>query len=107
MRLKEISLYLISTTQSPDGDYIKTTSLVNNYKAVIEELRDEVSANIYGADINKMIRISSTHYDLEAYLYSKLNNTSDNISKYEIWYGQNKFSISNLTHKYVDCKRYE
>lgn len=107
IRLKNIDLYKITQTQSSDGDFIKTSSLVNSYKAAIEELRDEISATVYGSDINKMVRFSSVKHELEDYLYSKLNNTSDNISKYEIRYGQNKYNISNLTHKYIDGKRYE
>ena len=105
IRLKNINLYKIDSIQGPDGDFIKTSSFINSYKAEVQELRDALSATIYGSDINKTVRFSSIKQELENYLYGKLNNTSDNISKYQIEFENNYYDIVDLTRKYIDGKR--
>lgn len=105
IRLKEVSLYKSVPIELPDGDYSDTLSLIGKYKVIIEELIDEISVELYGADLNRMIRLSSVNSNLEKYLYTKLNNTSDNISKYEIEFLDNKYEIKNVRMNYIDCKR--
>lgn len=105
IRLKDVDLYNNTSTQQPNGEYVKVATKIASYKVIIEEIRDAISASIYGADLNKMLRISSINSELENYLFTKLNNSSDNISKYQIYYGNNKYDIENLTRKYIDCKR--
>lgn len=105
IRLKNVELYNNISSQQPNGEFIKISNLIASYKCIIEEIRDDISASIYGADLTKMIRISSVNSELENYLYTKLNNSSDNISKYQIKYGNNNYTIENLTRKYIDCKR--
>lgn len=105
IRLNQVSLYKLQTEQLPDGDYKDTLTLTNHYKVIIEELTDEISTELYGADINRMIRVSSVNKSLEKFLYTKLNNTSDNVSKYEIEFGNNMYEIKNVRSSYIDCKR--
>lgn len=105
IRLKELDLYKVISTQSADGDFIKTYEFVKSYKVEREELRDTLSATIYGSDINKVMRFSSLRNELESYLYTKLNNSNDNISKYQVKFEDNYYKIEDLTRKYVDVKR--
>ena len=105
IRLKDIKLYYIDSIQTPDGDFVKTSSFIKSYKAEVQELRDALSATIYGSDINKTVRFSSIRNELENYLYGKLNNTSDNISKYQIEFNNNTYEIVDLTRKHIDGKR--
>lgn len=104
-RLESIQLYSLGKTTLPDGDTQETETLVGNYKVVAQELNDNVSATIYGANINKIIRISSVNKILEILLKEKLNNTSDNISKYRITYGTSKYKIVDVKSKYIDIER--
>ena len=71
----------------------------------IKELNDNVSATIYGADINKILRISSVNKILEILLKEKLNNSSDNISKYRISYDTSKYKVKDVKSKYIDIER--
>lgn len=105
IRLKEAELYKISSTQTSNGDYIKSQTLVKKYQVIVQSLTDNISATIYGANINKMVRISSVNKELENFLFTKWNNTSDNISKYEIKFEDNFYKIESLTSKYIDCQR--
>lgn len=105
IRLEEVGLYNITQTQSSNGDFVKTSTLVKKYQAIIESLTDNVSATVYGAKLNKMVRFSSVNKELENYLFSKYNNTSDNISKYQILYNNNYYKIVSLNKKYIDGER--
>lgn len=109
IRLKEVSLYKYTIVITSDGDRQETSTLVGNYKVIIQELSDSVDASIYGSNINKMVRISSVRKLLENYLKPKLNNTADNISMYKIHYtnsaGVNKFKIISVKDVYIDCER--
>ena len=104
-RLESIKLYRIGKEILPDGDSQETEILVGSYKVVIQELNDNVSATLYGADINKILRISSVNKILEILLKEKLNNTSDNISKYRISYGTSKYKVKDVKSKYIDIER--
>ena len=104
-RLESINLYRIGKETLPDGDSQETETLVGTDKVVVQELNDNVSATIYGADINKILRISSVNKILEILLKEKLNNTSDNISKYRISYGESKYKVNDVKSKYIDIER--
>lgn len=105
IRLEEAELYNKTSTQSPNGDFVKVETLVGKYKVIKESLTDNISATLYGANLNKMVRFSSVNKELENYLFTKWNSTSDNISKYVIKYDNNYFKIINLTSHYVDGER--
>ena len=104
-RLESIELYRIGKETLPDGDVQETETQIGTYKVVIQELNDNVSATIYGADINKILRISSVNKILEILLKEKLNNTFDNISKYKISYGNNKYKVKDIKTRYIDIKK--
>lgn len=105
IRLEEVELYNVISTQSPNGDFIKTESLIDTYEVIKESLTDSISATVYGANLNKMVRFSSVNKKLENFLFTKWNNTSDNISKYLIKYDGNYYKINSLTARYVDGER--
>lgn len=105
IRLEEVELYKIISSQSSNGDFVKTPTLINSYKVIKESLTDNISATVYGANINKMVRFSSVNKELEKYLFTKWNNTSDNVSKYQIKYDDNFYKIKNLTERYIDGER--
>lgn len=104
-RLESIDLYSIGKESLPDGDSQETETKIGTYKVVIQELNDNVSATIYGSDINKILRVSSVNKILEILLKEKLNNTSDNISKYRISYRDSKYKIRDVKSKYIDVER--
>ena len=105
IRLKEAELYKLSSSQTSNGDYVKSQIFVKKYQVITQSLTDNISATIYGANINKMVRFSSVNKELENFLFTKWNNTSDNISKYQIKYDGNFYKIESLTAKYIDCQR--
>ena len=104
-RLESIELYKIGKETLPDGDSQETETLIGSYKVITQELNDNVSATIYGADINKILRISSVNKILEILLKEKLNNTSDNISKYRINYNQSSYKVKDVKTRYIDIER--
>ena len=95
--LKNVILKKSTKTKQDNGTYIETFTDVKTYEVQEQELTDEVSASIYGADLNKVTRIKSTKRELEIYLKTKLNNESDNISKYFI-------EIDGILHKIKSVK---
>jgi hypothetical protein len=103
--LESIDLYKVGKIILEDGDSQETESKVGSYKVKIQELSDKVSANIYGANLNKMLRIGSVNRILEILLKGKLNNSEDNISKYKISYGDSKYKFIDVKSKYIDVER--
>ena len=83
--LKSIILKKAITVKQENGSRIEEYEDINEYQVQIQEVDDQVSASIYGASIIKMLRIKSSLSKLENYLETKLNNTTDNISKYYIF----------------------
>lgn len=105
IRLKSCELFKVVPITLDDGDITDDYQSQGNYKVEVQELTDDVSASIYGADITKMIRISSIHNILEILLKGKLNNSSDNISKYQILLDSSYYKIKNVKSKYIDIER--
>lgn len=103
-RLISCDLDKITKTTSDDGDLIESPMKVGTYSIMTQELTDEVSANVYGANLNKIKRISSVHNILEILLRSKLNNSSDNISKYRIIFNGEVYKITDVKSKYIDIE---
>lgn len=102
--LKDGTLYKIYSLKNNNGTRSKKREKVEKYKIELQELTDEVSASIYGANINKTYRIISPHHKLEAFLYTKLGNESDNISKYEILYNSKYYKIVAVKKNWVDIE---
>lgn len=100
-RLKTITLKKSIKTKQPNGSRKEEYEIINNYEVQKQELDDQISASIYGANIVNMCRIKSPLSDLEKLLKSKLNNTTDNISKYFIFMDNNKYKIKSVNSKGV------
>lgn len=103
-RLKSVILKVSTKTKQANGSSIETYTKVADYKVILQELVDEVSASIYGANLNKTYRVSSPRQTLEIYLQSKLNNTSDNISKYFLFIGNKQYKIVSVKEHWVDIE---
>ena len=103
-RLKSVKLVKIARVKESNGSYIDSSEDIATFKVMIQELVDEVSASIYGADINKTLRIFSLRGELEYYLNQKANNTSDNISKYLIVINNMKYKIQSVKESWVDIQ---
>ena len=103
--LKTITLQRIIPTKATNGQYVNSYEDVERYRVMKEELTSEVDAEVYGSDINKIQRIKSPKGDLEQYLYDRLNNKEDNVSKYVISDGNAKYKIKAVNPYKVDIER--
>lgn len=103
--LKPIILKKITKTKQPNGTYLDTYETIDTYNVMKQNLTDEVDAQVYGSDISKIIRIKSPKGDLEDYLYSRLSNEEDNVSKYVIYEGNTKYKIVAVNQDRVDIQR--
>lgn len=102
--LKSVDLKKATREKQPNGTYIETLTLISSYQVQTQELNDDVSVSIYGADINKITRIKSVNKELEAYLKSKMNNEDDNISKYYIILDDTKYKIRSVRENWIDIE---
>lgn len=96
--LQECTLNVLSSVKQANGTYRKVPTLVDTYKVQMEELSDQVSSSIYGANMLKTYRLISPYHKLENYLIDKTGCEGDNISKYQI-------SINDYNYKIVAVKR--
>lgn len=103
--LKEAELKKTVPQKQENGSYVSTYQDIGRYKVQPEELTSEVDAQVYGADISKIIRIKSPLGELEKLLYSKLNNEEDNISKYIILFNGSKYKIKAVSLYKIDMER--
>ena len=104
-KLIEVKLLKATKTKASNGVYIKGFTYIKSYNIEKQELTDEVSATIYGANIDKMLRISSPLNDLEQYLIPKVDNEADNISLYYIQIGNVKYKISSVKESGITIER--
>lgn len=100
--LEDVEIEKATRTKQANGTVVLSYTRVADYKVQLQELTDEVSASIYGANVNRMYRISSPQHDLEAFLSSKANNTSDNISLYFVRLNGAHYKIMALKKNWVD-----
>lgn len=100
--LKDIELKKADKVKQPNGTYMEILTLIGTYTIQKQELNDEISASIYGADLYKITRIKSVNKELEIYLNTKLNNDEDNISKYYIIIDDVQYKIKSVREKWVD-----
>lgn len=99
--LEEVTLKKATKTKQSNGSYLETFEKIKDYDIQRQELDDEISASIYGANIINMLRIKSPLKDLENYLNTKLNNKTDNISQYYIFIDDAKYRIKSVNSKGV------
>lgn len=91
--------------KQPNGVYIKSLKNLGNYKVQKQNLTDEISASIYGADINKMLKISTPLGNLEKLLLDKVDNEEDNISLYFITINNTRYKIKSVTDDSITIER--
>ena len=91
-------------TKQDNGVMGATYQKIADHLVQIQELTDEISTAIYGADVNRMYRISSPHASLEAFLFEKVNNTSDNVSLYTIVYHAHRYRIVAVKNNWIDIE---
>lgn len=97
-----IDLKKVEQQKAKNGAKVETYIYVKTFSIQKQELTDEVSASIYGADITSMIRITSIRNELEKYLKEKVGTKPDNISKYYLFQGEKKYKIKSVKLKWVD-----
>lgn len=103
--LEKVNLLKSTKTKQPNGTYKKSFDNLNSYNIVKKNLKDQISATIYGANINKMLSISSPLGDLEKLLLTKVNNEEDNVSLYFIEIDEVKYKIKSVTNYNVIIER--
>ncbi len=102
--LKDVDLMKTTKTKQPNGSYIESLSLIASYSIQTQELNDDISVSIYGADINKITRIKSVNRELEVYLKPKVSNESDNVSKYYIIMDDTQYKIRSVRENWIDIE---
>ena len=89
-------------TKQPNGAVIETYSKVGDYIIQPQEIDDQVSASIYGADVNRMMRVSSPRYVLESFLASKMNVSTDNVSLYSLIIKGRRYRVKAVREHWID-----
>ena len=85
--------------------------VLNEYKDVDtfyvfkQNIEDQISASVYGANINKMLRIESIRHELEVMLCNVLDNPKDKISDYFIFFNSILYKITSVNEFKVDIER--
>ena len=102
--LEDCELDLTTRTKQPNGAVIETYEKVGDYKVEVQELNDQVSASIYGANVFRMSRICSPNNVLENYLYEKMVKTSDNVSKYTLLVDDRRYKITTVKQNWIDVE---
>lgn len=103
--LEEVELLKANKIKTSTGNYINEYSNVEKYKVQKQTLQDSITATIYGANINKMLRIATPKHDLESFLIPKVDNKQDNISHYYIKHNDALYKIVVVRDAYLDIER--
>lgn len=102
--LEDIKLCSRDRAVQSNGSFTESFAVIDTYHVQIHDIYDEVSASLYGSDLNNMIRITSPRNSLEKYLLNKVNVTSDNITKYAIKKDSFIYEIVSVKQHWVDVK---
>ena len=103
--LKLITLKKATKIKNSNGTYTNSYTKIDDYKVQMQDLTDdEISASVYGANIIKMLRISSPLNKLEKYLVPKVNNKADNISQYYIFFDNRCYKIVSVSNNRIDIE---
>ena len=104
-RLEEIVLHKIVKVTLPDGERTDSYDEGTPYQALIQYLtNDRVAVATYGADVDKIHRVSTLHNELEKFLISKVRNKQDNVSNYVIKYNGNYYNILKVNPRWLEMK---
>lgn len=85
-----------------NGAVVETYSKIGSYIIQTQEIDDQVSASIYGADVNRMMRVSSPRYVLESFLASKMNVSADNVSIYSLIIKGRRYAVKAVREHWID-----
>lgn len=100
-----IDLKKATKTKQANGTYIDSYEYIDSYYTQKQSIQDEVSATIYGANLNNVLRLKSPDRSLENYLKEKLNNDQDNVSKYFVFIDSVQYKILAVNDEYIDILR--
>lgn len=103
--LKEAKLLKSVKEKQANGSYVKTFTLIDTYNVQLNSLEDEISATIYGANIDNMLSIGDALGELYKYLITKVDNIQDNISLYYIQIGNVKYKINSVKESGIVIER--
>lgn len=104
--LEKATLKRATKERTTTGNLIVTGyETINDYRIQEQTLQDEVTSTIYGADVNKMLRIASPLHRLEKYLLPKVDNIEDNVSDYYLFYKGIQYKIVAVRNYYIDISR--
>lgn len=106
-RLTKVTLQKSNRARQANGINLITYTTLGTYNVIVQEITDSVYASIYGANIQKMLRISSPRLKLETFLKRKSNDGADNISLYVILIGDKRYKITKVYNNWVDIEFYE
>ena len=104
-KLKPSVLYKAIKVKQPNGIYTKEFEKIDDYNVEVNNLTDEVSATIYGANIDNMLNIDDSLGNLYKYLNPKVENESDNISLYYIEIDGTKYKIKSVKESGIIIER--
>lgn len=106
-RLVNCTLVKATRAKQDNGSVMNTYETVRDIKIIKHDITDKVFSSIYGANIAKMLRISSVRMALETFLASKNNDSNDNISIYFIVIGEKRYKIVSVFENWVDIEFFE
>lgn len=104
-KLQNATLKRAIKNKQPNGTKVTDYVIEKDYKIWIQGLEDEVSSQIYGANIYRVFKVKSPRRELERYLQSKVNNTEDNISKYFMFIDENIYKVNDAKISGITIER--
>ena len=104
--LENATLQKAIKEKTRSGNLINSTyENIKEYRIQKQILEDVITSSIYGANVNKMLRIATPLHDLEKYLLPKVANKTDNISHYYILYENVLYKIVAVRESHIDIER--
>ena len=103
--LNKVTLMKGENIPQKNGELVLEYKNIKDYNVQVQNLEDEVSASVYGSNINKMLRLKSPNKLLEKFLMPKVSNKQDNISNYYISYEDSIYKISAVNSVKIDIER--
>ncbi len=103
--LKNADLYKVAYTKKENGQEVESYVKQGTYNVQVEELRDSISASLYGARIVNMLRMSSVRNDMENLLKSYMLANNDNITMYRIEFDGFKYRINSVGLSYIEIEK--
>lgn len=102
--LKQAVLVKGLKVQQSNGSWVEEYSFVKDFLVDIQALNDEISASLYGADMNKTYRVVTPHHELEKMMMEKTNSGSDNVTKYALNIGDYSYRIVSARDGWLDVE---